>query len=43
MKSQIRSLRLRADPADDFYAFIGGVLACIVLLGALLLAGNILG
>ena len=43
MKSQIRPLRLRADPSDDFSAFIGGVLACILVFGGLLLAGQIAG
>ena len=43
MKFQIRPLRLRADPSSDFSAFIGGVLACILVFGALLLAGKIVG
>jgi hypothetical protein len=43
MKFQIRPLRLRADPSDDFWAFMGIVLACIVVLGGLFLAGAIAG
>ena len=43
MKFQIRPLLLRADPSSDFSAFVGGVLACVLVLGGLLLAGKIVG
>jgi hypothetical protein len=43
MALQIRAWRSRAEASDDFSAIIGCVLACLLVFGALFLAGKMTG